>query len=103
MGFHPPPNGNLVELEDLNQIDRKTWRRYLFYMDLAIFAVFGVSLTLLIRHTFLAGQLHNMGEFTQSSQVLWQVVADTAFLVASFSWILYRFFRNEYLVMVRRY
>lgn len=92
-----------LELEDLQKIDRQTWRRYLFYIDLAILAVFAVSLVLLVRHTFVAGQLQAMGEFTLSNQTLWQVVADTAFLVASFSWIVYRFFRNEYLVMVRRY
>jgi len=92
-----------VDLAELQRIERATWRRYLFYMDLAVFAIFGVSLALLVRHTFAAGQLYSRGEYGLSTETLWQVVADTAFLVAAFSWLAYRFFRNEYLVLSRRF
>ncbi len=92
-----------MELEQLQHVDRQTWRRYLFYMDLAVFAIFAVSLSLLVRHTFEAGQLFNQGEFGLANRTMWQIVTETAFLVGSFSWIAYRFFRNEYIVMTRRF
>lgn len=91
-----------MELDDLQRIDRATWRRYLFYVDLVVIAVFALSLTLLVRHSFQAGQLVARDELNASTQALWLVVSDTAFLVASLSWIFYRFFRNQYLVMTRR-
>ncbi len=92
-----------MEFADVQRIDRQTWRKYLFYMDLAVIAVFCISMALLVRHTFLAGQWFERGEFGISTDILWLVVIDTAFLVGSLSWIVYRFFRNQYLVLTRRF
>lgn len=97
-------------MQDLQQVDRRTWRRYLFYVDLLVVTIFAVSLILLVRHTFLAGQYYEehqafpeRGVWGLQTEALWFVVGDTAFLVASLMWILYRFFRNEYLVLTRRF
>lgn len=84
-------------------MDRASWKRYLFYTDLAVIAVFAVSLILLVRHAFLAGQEFETGDFDAHNRLMWMVVADTAFLVASLGWIFYRFFRNQYLVLTRRF
>ncbi|MGB0653175.1 MAG: hypothetical protein ACPGQL_08225 [Thermoplasmatota archaeon] len=92
-----------MDFEDLQQVDRATWRRYLFYIDLAVIAIFALSLVLLVRHTFAAGQFYERDEFTIATRSLWLVVGDTAFLVGSLGWIFYRFFRNQYLVLTRRF
>jgi len=92
-----------MEFDDLARIDRATWRRYLFYIDLAVFLIFAVSLALVVRHTYQAGQLVAKDQFGSATRTLWFVVTDTAFLVGSLSWIVYRFFRNQYLVLTRRF
>ncbi len=93
----------LVDFSELQQIERRTWQKYLFYMDLAVIAIFCVSLILLVRHTFLAGLLYDRGEFSSSTRALWLVVGDAVFLVGSLGWVFYRFFKNQYIVLTRRF
>lgn len=92
-----------MEFADVNQIDRATWRKYLFYLDLVVFAVFALSLVYLVRHTWIGGGAFATGDTSASMRLQWQVATDVAFLVGSLSWIVYRFFRNQYLVLTRRF
>lgn len=92
----------LMVLDEARRVDRATWRRYLFYVDLAVFAVFALALILLVRHTFLAGQLYDAGDWA-ALDAMWLLAGDGAFLVGALGWIVYRFFRNQYLVMLRPY
>ncbi len=92
-----------MDLDSVTQVDRATWRRYLFYIDLVVIAIFAIALILLVRHSFVGGQLYANGDFDSSSDAMWLVVGDTAFLVAALGWIFYRFFRNQYLVLTRRF
>lgn len=99
----PPRSAPAVDLTDVQRVDRATWRRYLFYVDLVVMAIFAISLMLLVRHTFVAGQMRAREELSIVTQMLWLVVADTAFLVGSLMWIFFRFFRNQYIVLTKRY
>lgn len=92
-----------MDFADAQKVDRATWRRYVFYVDLAVIAIFAVALILLVRHTWQGGMLYERGSFSSSTNALWLVVADTAFLVGALGWIFYRFFRNQYLVLTRRF
>jgi hypothetical protein len=92
-----------MDLADLPKVDRPTWRRYAFYADLAVIAVFATALILLVRHTFMAGQAFALDDLDFSTTLMWLVVADTAFLVGALGWIFYRFFRNQVLVLTRPY
>ncbi len=92
-----------MEFEDAQRVDRATWKRYLFYIDLVVVAVFALALILLVRHTFMAGQLFAEDRFRTFSRLMWLIVGDTAFLVGALGWVFYRFFRNQYLVMTRRF
>ncbi len=92
-----------MEFADIQRVERATWRKYLFYMDLVVIAIFAISLALLVRHTFIAGQLFERGAFDISTATMWLVVIDTAFLAGSLMWIVFRFFRNQYIVLTRRY
>lgn len=89
-------------LADVRKVDRATWRRYVFYVDLAVFAVFALALILLVRHTFLAGQLYDDGDWG-TLDTMWLIVGDAVFLVGALGWIVYRFFRNQYLALARPY
>lgn len=88
---------------DALKVDRATWRRTLFYLDLAVFAVLAIAMLQLVRHSFMAGQLYARGDFDGSTATLWLVSADTAFLVGALAWVLYRFFRAQALLLTRRY
>jgi len=92
-----------MDFQDFQRVDRPTWRRYLFYVDLAVFAIFGISLILLARHSFMSGMEYEGANFGLAVDLLWFVVADTAFLIASLCWIVYRFFHNQYIVLTRRF
>jgi hypothetical protein len=88
---------------DMQKVDRPTWHRYLFYVDLAVFAIFAISIILGARHAFMSGMAKQGAQFDLSIELMWLVVADVVFLVASLCWILYRFFRSQYVVMTRRF
>ena len=92
-----------MEFEDAHKVDRATWNRYLFYIDLVVLTIFAVALVLVVRHAFLAGQFYARDDLAGLNRILWLVVADTAFLVGSLGWVFYRFFRNQYLVMTRKF
>ena len=92
-----------MDLEDAQKVDRATWKRYLFYVDLAVIATFAVALILLVRHAFLAGQAFHADDDPRHNRIMWLVAGDTAFLVGSLAWIFYRFFRNQYTVLTRRF
>lgn len=92
-----------MEISDLQQIERDTWRKYLFYIDLAAIAIFAIALIVSIRHAFFAGMWYEQGEIVLAGQNLWLLVGDMVFLTGSLAWIFYRFFRNQYLVLTRRY
>ena len=92
-----------MEFDDLQKVDRDTWRRYLFYIDLAVIAVFVITLVVSFRHAFLAGSWYERGEIIAAGTNLWLLVGDMVFLTASMCWIFYRFFKNQYLVITRRF
>lgn len=89
--------------DDMQRVDRPTWRRYLFYVDLAVFAIFGISLIIGGRHAFMSGMAYKGAQFELAVELMWLVVADVVFLVASICWIMYRFFRSQYVIMTRRF
>lgn len=88
---------------DAMKVDRATWRRTLFYVDVGVFAILALAILQLTRHAFGAGQLYARGDFDASTGTMWLVVADTAFLVGALAWVLYRFFRAQAIVLTRRY
>lgn len=89
-------------MQELQRIERESWRRYLFYVDLGMCMVLIISLVLMGRHAFAGGYEYALGQFHLSTAALWNVVADTVFAVLSLSWLLYRLFYNQYLVLTRR-
>ena len=89
--------------EQTARIERATWKRYGFYLDLAVMAIFALAMVLTVRHSFHAGAAYERGELGAATSALWLVVADTAFLVASLAWIFYRFFSYQHEVLTRRF
>ena len=92
-----------MDFQDAQKVDRATWRRYLFYIDLVVLSIFAVALILLVRHSFQAGILFNEGALDKTTGKMWQLVSDTTFLIAALAWVVFRFFRNQYLVLTRRF
>ncbi len=87
----------------MQRVDRPTWRRYLFYVDLLVFGIFAISLIVGGRHAFMSGMAYQGANFDLAVELMWLVVADVVFLVGSICWIMYRFFRAQYIVMTRKY
>lgn len=78
-------------------VDRRSWNKTLFYVDLLVIAIFGLSLVFLVVHSYAAGWAFAQEEYVRNNEMLWKMVTDAAFLVGSVAWIFARFFRNQYL------
>ncbi len=78
------------------EIETKKWRRWLFYIDVIVVAIFIVSIVILVQDAYKAGYYYG---FPDHTIYLWHMARDVAVLTGSIAWIFYRFFRNEFLVL----
>ncbi|RLF62387.1 MAG: hypothetical protein DRN16_01675 [Thermoplasmata archaeon] len=89
--------------ERFNQIERKTWRKWLFYIDIIIIAIFVISLVFLAEDAYYAGFYYGGGKTSVAQKQMWYVVRDASFITATLAWLFYRFFRNQFLLLRRIY
>ena len=78
------------------EIDTKKWRRWLFYIDIIVIAIFIISIVVLVQDAYMAGYHYGL---SAHDTYLWNMARDVAFLTGSVAWVFYRFFRNEFLVL----
>ena len=87
--------------QSIRQISRKTWYRWSFYVNIILFFVIGLSITLLITDTYAAGKIAYKGGGDPLSQQWLYIGRDVAFLSISFALVFFQFFKNL-LVIIRR-
>lgn len=74
------------------QIDKHTWNKVSFYIDILIFIIIAVSVYILIIYSYKAGQasvLSGAGELTNN---MLYVAAAVAFLSVGLTWIFFRLY-----------
>jgi len=82
------------------QVDRREWRKYLFYIDVIIWAVFAAATAYVIGNVYLAGfelgddRANNDGNW-------WRVMTGFAFMMGALSWVFFRFWKNGFLALKR--
>ena len=74
------------------QIDKETWDKMSFYIDIVVFAIIAICIYLLIQHSYYAGMYQSTGGAVLSQE--WFTVAGVvAFLAICLTWIFFRLFR----------
>jgi hypothetical protein len=84
----------------ITQISKKTWYRWSFYVNIALFFIVAISLYFLILDSYTAGKLASTGGDTLSQQWLY-IGRDIAFVSISLALVFFQFFRNL-LTIIRR-
>lgn len=93
VGSNPtPPSGS----DKMRPISSKVWRRWLFYLDLVIIAIFVIALVFLVQDAYLAGTYSGRGSSALQDLHLWYMIRDVAFVAVSIAWIFYRFFKIQF-------
>jgi hypothetical protein len=80
----------------MKQISTRIWRKWLFYLDLLIIAIFVISLVSLVQDAYLAGVYSGRGSNTLQDLQFWYMIRDVAFVACSIAWIFYRFFKCQF-------
>lgn len=74
-------------------IHRNEWKRWLLYVDLVVFGVFIVGVTVLAWDAFSAGFFAGAGDHAAETSTMWAMTRDVAIATGSFAWIFFRFFK----------
>ena len=84
------------------QVDKKTWNKLSFYVNIILFIVVAVSIALLIWDSYRAGMIAASGTVGDNLSIAWlYVVRDIAFLSVAFALIFFQFFRNLRIILMR--
>jgi len=84
----------------LNQISKKTWYRWSFYINIVLFFIIAIFFYLLIVDSYNAGRVASLGGEVLSQA--WLMIArDVAFLSIALALVFFQFFRNL-LTIIRR-
>jgi len=82
-------------------VDKKTWNKWSFYINLIIFIIIAVFIYLLIRDSIGVGQLYNQSDANLLSNAWFVVVRDIAFITAGLVIIFFQLF-SYYRQLIRR-
>jgi hypothetical protein len=83
-----------------HQIDKKSWSKWSFYVDIIVFLIIALCIYILIRLSYEAGTLQAVGGVALTNKWLF-IVADVAFLAVGLAWVFFELYRFRGLA--RRY
>ena len=84
----------------LHQIDKKTWNKWSFYLNIIIFAIVALASSLLILHSYTAGTFRLVGGDT-FAQVMLYIAADAVVLAICLTYIFVQLFRYQRIIIRR--
>jgi hypothetical protein len=87
--------------QTIRHMSKNTWYRWSFYINIILFFIIALSITLLILDSFTAGQYYVSGSKAELSNQWLYVGRDVAFLSIALALVFFQFFRNL-LVIIRR-
>jgi hypothetical protein len=85
----------------IHQVDKKTWNKLSFYVNIILFIVVALATFVLILDSYSAGKIATSGAGDQLSQAWIYIVRDIAFIAIALAIIFYQFFRNLRILMLR--
>ncbi|MFW6121766.1 MAG: hypothetical protein ACOC80_12850 [Petrotogales bacterium] len=86
----------------IHQIDKKTWNKWSFYINIVVFIIIAISVYLLIIDSYNAGKLASQlygGD--QISQAWLFIARDVAFLAITLTYIFFQLFKYQRIIIRR--
>ena len=84
----------------LHQIDKKTWSKWSFYLNIVVFIIVALFIALVVVDAYNAGKVANSSGDTLSDAWV-KIARDIAFLAVGLTWIFVQLFRNQLYIMRR--
>ena len=86
----------------IHQIDKKTWNKWSFYINIVVFIITAISIYLLIIDSYTAGKFASQlygGD--QLSQAWLSIARDVAFLAICLTYIFFQLFKYQRIIIRR--
>ena len=84
------------------QIDKKTWYKWSFYINIVVFIIIAISVYLLFHDAYVAGSIQSDGGAVLTSAMLY-VVRDVAFLAICLTYIFVQLFKYQRIIILRNW
>ena len=85
----------------LHQLDKKTWFKWSFYINIVLFIIIALFIVLLIVDAYNAGKIASHSTGDQVSQAWVYIARDIAFLAVSLTLVFFQLFKNQLYIMRR--
>jgi hypothetical protein len=82
-------------------MDKAVWRKYLFYVDMLVWGIFAAAVAYVVGNVYLVGFYEGAQDWATHSGFWWRAFVGLSFMVASLSWVFFRFWKNGYKAMRR--
>jgi hypothetical protein len=87
------------ERDAFRSIDRRTWKKYLFYVDMLVWGIFGVAMAFLLANMYVAGWAEGQRDTPAMTDAWWNALVSLSFMVGAIAWLFFRFWKNGYLAL----
>lgn len=88
-------------MDQARLMDRTAWRKYLFYIDMVVWGIFAVAVAYVVSNIYLVGFYEDTTQVALHESSWWKAFIGLSFMVASLSWVFFRFWKNGYTAMRR--
>lgn len=88
-------------MDEQFQIDRRRWKKYLFYVDAVVWAILAAAVAYVIGNVYLAGLALGTNGAANNDGNWWRVLTGFSFMMGALAWVFFRFWKNGFLALKR--
>lgn len=88
-------------MSDHALLDKTSWRKYLFYVDMVIWGILAVATAYVVGNIYLVGFYEGANDLVTHEAAWWRSFVGLAFLVGSLAWVFLRFWKNGFIALKR--
>lgn len=82
-------------------IDKATWRKYLFYIDVLVWGIFATAIAYVVGNIYLVGFYEGANQLGTHETSWWRAFIGLSFFVGALAWVFFRFWKNGFLALRR--
>lgn len=88
-------------MDDFRQVDRRAWKKYLFYVDMVVWGIFALSVSYVVGNIYLVGFYEGAAQSMSHEASWWKAFIGLSFMTAALAWVFFRFWKNGFLAIRR--
>ena len=88
-------------MTELRHMDKAAWKKYLFYIDMVVWGIFAVAIAYVVGNMYLVGYFEGKADLSTHEAAWWKAFIGLSFMVASLSWVFFRFWKTGFQAMKR--